>query len=188
MTHKIGKLVGLVGKKGSGKDTIAAMMPGFTNVKFAGALKEMLTAFLKYRGATDREIYEMLEGSLKEVPTRYFGGKTPRWAMQSLGTEWGRDMISETIWLDTFQDHLFTLDGDDVVVSDVRFVNEGKRIRSLGGLIFRIIRDVPEDSSSEHISEVEGNSIHADDSIKNFGSLQELEDEVRATLEIHYDY
>ena len=32
-----------------------------------------------------------IEGALKEVPCELLGGKTPRYAMQTLGTEWGRD-------------------------------------------------------------------------------------------------
>jgi hypothetical protein len=79
------RLIALTGYAGSGKSTLADILAcehGFTVVKFAGPLKAMLRAL----GLDEREI----EGDLKEQPCQLLAGHTPRRAMQTLGTEWGR--------------------------------------------------------------------------------------------------
>jgi hypothetical protein len=40
-----------------------------------------------------------LYGDEKETPLPEFGGKTPRQMMQTLGTEWGRNLIDAEIWI-----------------------------------------------------------------------------------------
>lgn len=117
-------IFGLTGRKRSGKDTAGEVFEamGFTRLSFAAPIKIMIGALLTYQGVDDETVYEMLEGSLKETPTEYLGGRSPRHAMQTLGTEWGRNMITDTLWIDALlnaaQQH------ELVVVTDVRFPNE----------------------------------------------------------------
>jgi hypothetical protein len=83
---------------------------GFARVRFAGPLKAMMAAL----GCTNAEI----DGDRKEVPCDLLGGKSPRWAMQTLGTEWGRKLI-----------------GDDLVDSSLatrRCPSPGRRARGRG--------------------------------------------------------
>ena len=91
MTNRPG-LLGIHGKAGSGKSTAAQVLidGGFKRVKFADPLKNMLRAI----GLTDQHI----EGDLKEVPCDMLLGQTPRHAMQTLGTEWGRGCIGGEFW------------------------------------------------------------------------------------------
>lgn len=86
------KLLGITGKAGSGKTTASDHLVslGWTRVKLAGPFKDMLRAI----GLTDQH----LEGDLKEAPCDLLCGQTPRHAMVTLGTEWGRDMIGGDFW------------------------------------------------------------------------------------------
>ena len=140
-------LLGITGKAGSGKSTAAQVLidAGWVRIKFADPLKDMLRAI----GLTEDQI----EGHLKEVPCDLLQGKTPRWAMQSLGTEWGRGCIGERFWLDIARRKiaLAMAAGLSVVVDDVRFENEAQVIRELGGLVLGISRNV--NVSSGHVSE-----------------------------------
>lgn len=126
-------IIGFAGLIGAGKTTAALHLVarhGFERVRFAGPLRAMLRAL----GLTARE----LEGDLKERPSRLLGGKTPRWALQSLGTEWGRDCIDPDLWVRAWA---AAIEGKPrVVVDDVRFANEVAAIRHLGGRVARIVR------------------------------------------------
>lgn len=133
MTDRL--IVGLHGRKRSGKGEVASrfMARGFALLKFADPLKAMLQAF----GLSQAEI----DGDLKEAPCDKLCGRTPRWAMQSIGTEWGRVLIADGLWLDHWRRRVAALPaGQPVVVDDVRFPNEAELVRSLGGVIVTITR------------------------------------------------
>lgn len=126
------RLVAFCGYMGSGKTYAADYLIqkyGYTRVKFAGPLKDMLRTM----GLTDDHI----EGDLKDKPCDLLEGRTPRWAMQSLGTEWGRDCISPNLWGNLWEREVQDLlkKGNPVVVDDCRFDNEVERVKRLKGLV-----------------------------------------------------
>lgn len=130
-------LIGITGYAGSGKTTAAKYLVeahGFTLVKFAGPLKSMIRCL----GLGDREI----EGDLKEVPNAILGGKTPRHAMQTLGSEWGRNLIHSNLWVNAAMEMACdVLDhGGRVVIDDLRFENEATAIERHGGVLVRVSR------------------------------------------------
>lgn len=129
-------IVAFTGLAGAGKSTAAAHLVksrGFERVRFAGPLKAMMKAL----GCTDAEI----DGDRKEVPCDLLGGKTPRQAMQWLGTEWGRDLIDSNLWIRAWRAAVDRLPGGiPAVVDDCRFPNEAEAIRAAGGVIVRIER------------------------------------------------
>ena len=143
-------LVGFVGRIGSGKtlsaDHLCAKY-GYVKVKFASPLKDMLRAV----GLEDRHI----EGDLKEVPCDLLCGQTPRWAMQTLGTEWGRSLIGESLWGNLWQKRVVTLlnMNTNVVVDDIRFTNELERVQLLNGRVIGLRRN--EHLDADHSSEAE---------------------------------
>lgn len=128
------KVVAFTGLAGSGKSTAADYLVahGYQRVKFAGPLKAMLRAM----GLGDAHI----EGELKEVPTSLLAGRTPRWAMQTLGSDWGRDLIGPTLWTGLW--HATVSDvldhGGRVVCDDCRFANEVETVRGVGGRVVRL--------------------------------------------------
>lgn len=128
-------VVAFTGVAGSGKSTATKYLVeqrGYTVVKFAGPLKDMMRAI----GFTEREI----EGDLKETPCSILGGKTPRLAMQTLGTEWGRNCIGDDFWVRLWRVRagMVVQNGGRVVTDDCRFPNEAKAVRKLGGDIYKI--------------------------------------------------
>lgn len=161
-------LIALTGYAGSGKSTVAKHLVeqhGFVLVKFAGPLKSMMRAL----GLGEREI----EGDLKEVPCRLLDGKTPRYAMQTLGTEWGRSLISSRLWVnaamtsvDKVLDH-----GGKAVIDDMRFDNEALAVRMAGGKIVLIHRPGVGPVNGH---ESESASIKWHGMIRNGGNIDEL--------------
>lgn len=140
-------LIGLSGKAGSGKTAVTNYLTtmGFGTRKFAGPLKSMLWDLLGSQGVEPEDTHRFLEGDLKEVPTDLLGGKSPRHAMQTLGTEWGRGQLHEDFWVEAA---LRNLDLDvledparDLIFDDVRFPNEALAIRNRGGIVVNIIRE-----------------------------------------------
>lgn len=130
------QIIGLCGPAKSGKSLAANYLStcrGFTRIRFAGPLKAMLAAL----GLTTDEI----EGRLKERPCALLGGRTPRHAMITLGTEWGRQMIHPDLWINAWNERLSRLPpGKSVVVEDCRFGNEAAAIRAYGGVLIRLHR------------------------------------------------
>lgn len=158
-------ILGITGYKGSGKSTVAKELHarGFTIVKFAGTLKNML----RNLGLDDRH----LEGDLKEEPCDLLGGKTPRLAMQTLGTEWGRGMISNSLWIDDWKRRVNLHPSYiRICVDDLRFPNEQLAIRELGGEVLFVDRGGQKgDHASEDLSDIRPDYV-----LKNDGTLQEL--------------
>jgi hypothetical protein len=66
--------------------------PKYARAAFADPLKDMLVTGLSVTRERD------LDGPHKHDPTNY-GGKSPRELMQTLGTEWGRELIDPDIRL-----------------------------------------------------------------------------------------
>jgi len=167
------RVIGLTGLAGSGKSAVARYLVeqhGFTRGKFAGALKEMLRAYLRYRGADESTIERMMEGDLKERPTSLLNDRSPRRAMLTLGTEWGRDLIHPDIWVDTEMDA--RADDPRVVFDDVRFPNEHAAILRVGGIIVNIIR--PGHNAIAIAHESESYEFEYDVHLINDGSLGDL--------------
>lgn len=131
------RVVGLVGHAGAGKSFAAQMLGpayGYERVRFAGPLKGMMLAL----GCTPAQV----DGADKETPCDLLGGRTPRQAMQWLGTEWGRDLIASDLWTRAWAlaaDRVLAR-GGLVVADDVRFANEVQMIRDRGGVVLRIAR------------------------------------------------
>ncbi len=166
-------LIGLVGRKGSGKDTaaVALMNEGYHMAKFAGALKEMVRSYLYYLGVHDDAATAMIENAqVKEIASDYFRGKTPRFVMQTLGTEWGRDTIGQDIWVNACMQHCSQF--EKAVITDVRFPNEVQAVVSQGGIIIRIVRNGSK--TDQHSSETLIDSLAVDHEICNNGTIEEL--------------
>lgn len=83
---------------------------------------------------------------------------TPRLALQSLGTEWGR-RLNSNLWVSACLNHIRQTDNPRHAISDVRFVNELTAIRAAGGIVVRLLRG---ERTSNHPSELELESIPLD--------------------------
>lgn len=162
-------IIGLNGFAGSGKSEVARVLGeigGFKRIPFAAPLKSMLEA----AGFT----HDQLWGGEKEVPLAEFDGRTPRYIMQTLGTEWGRDLIHPDFWVILWR-RAVAAHGGNVVVDDVRFPNEVEVIKGLGGQVWRIER--PGLARLEHVSE--SYELATDFTIVNAGTLEQFRHAVR---------
>ncbi len=169
-------IIGLAGPMRSGKSTVAdrlADLYGFEREPFSKPLKDMLRAF----GLSD----DHLEGNLKNTPAVLLGGKTPRYAMQTLGTEWGRGIIHPELWTRHWSTRaqLHVAQGLSVVEEGTRFPNEVKAIHALGGVVVYVDRPAElRGVSSEHVSELGNMQELADFTLYNGGSLDDLHENI----------
>jgi len=180
------RLIGLYSAApASGKTTVAGYLAGhgFRIMPFAESLKRMASVFLTELGLTD----SMLEHHLfhaKESRINAFGlNVTARHICQTLGTEWGRNCIHPDVWLHCWRRKAQqNLDrGIDVVVDDMRFVNEAELIRNLGGELWCIERPAVL-CTTKHASEGSLDSYLFDRRIVNDGGLLELYAQVKTRV------
>lgn len=131
-------LIGITGKARSGKDTIAAYMAtkyGIERYAFASPIKAGVRTMFGLNG-------RHTDGDLKEIPLPEFGNKSPREMMQTLGTEWGRELVNCSIWVDLglYEWNRLKAAGKSLAITDVRFENEADAIRNAGGTIIHVRR------------------------------------------------
>ena len=141
-----GKILGIAGRAGSGKDTIGDYLVkkyGWEKMSFASALKDITSILFGW----DRD---MLAGEtpenrkLREEKDEYWSKVfndtiTPRRMLQILGTNILRKHLGENIWVDVLKRKLINSD-KNIVITDVRFPNEIDMIRNLGGEMVRVER------------------------------------------------
>lgn len=164
------KLIGLTGKARSGKDTVGAYLckqRGFVRTAFADPVKEAVRYIfgLSYKQTWGDE--------LKEVPVEPWG-ITPRRMMQLLGTECVKPHFGDDIWCKRWKLTYDQLDGDNVVVTDVRFDHEAAFLRNLGAIIVEVYRgEALTGEAAAHSSEA-GLSLPPDFTVFNNGSFEDL--------------
>ncbi|QKV18700.1 deoxynucleotide monophosphate kinase [Oricola thermophila] len=133
------RVIALAGPIGAGKSTAAQYLAdrhGYERIRFAAPLKSMMRAFYASAGLDPVEIEARIEGGLKEAPDPVLLGRTPRRAMQTLGTEWGRNLIAPELWVHAWSGAARR--AGLVVAEDCRFANEAAAVRELGGIVIGI--------------------------------------------------
>lgn len=173
------KLIGVSGRKRSGKDSFAERLTGahgFTRVAFADPMRELALALdpLISEGWRLSELVDAFgwEGA-KENPE-------VRRTLQRLGTEGGRKVLGENIWVDTAMTTARAI-GGPVVFTDVRFPNEAEAVKRAGGVVVRIERqDLPQGDT--HPSETAMDDWLFDFIVHNDDSLEYLHSEADRIL------
>lgn len=178
------KLIGLTGRAGSGKDTVARFLceaHGFVQIALADPLRDGIKAML---GITDEQLQDR---DLKEATIDWLG-RSPRELLQTLGTEWGRNHIASDIWLrvaarriEKYRQSKPCLHIAGIVVSDIRFENEADWLREQGGQVWHIKRKAGnclDGQAAAHSSEQHIPARAGEPRIYNFGTLEELYDQV----------
>ena len=171
------RLIGLTGAAGAGKDLVATLIPGALRIAFADPLYEGLAAMLGIPEALLRS------RATKEAPLAGLG-RSPRQLLQTLGTEWGRQMVSPDIWLQAafWRWEKASAAGHSFVVEpDVRFANEARLIHDQGGEVWLIHRPGVEPVAA-HVSEAGLPLGQIDRLLVNDGSVEQLRERVGATL------
>ncbi len=177
-------VIGLAGKAGSGKDTIGGLiadLPRWQQIAFADPLRVMLVmgGFAKPEQLNDRK--------LKETPIELHGA-SPRVLMQTLGTEWGREMIHPEIWIRLLAERVdkFTeANVAGVVITDIRFEDEAEYVRRVGGKVVHVIRPPGAHGllSSKHRSEAGVKRRYGDLLLDNDGLVADLPDKLQVLMQ-----
>ena len=166
-------LIGLCGPAGCGKDTVAYLLHkhgAFHRYTMAKAMKQGLEVML----GVPMEIWDDRVAKETVIP---WIGKSPRQLAQTLGTEWGRNLIHQDIWLRRMLrewDEVRTYVSPRMVVTDVRFDNEAQAIKNAGGTVWKVERPGVT-AVAAHVSEKGVSSALIEGVVKNTGSLDQLD-------------
>ena len=178
------KILGFTGLAGSGKDTAAEILGKENSIysyAFADPIYHMINSVFEppkktiKKGRRKTQVLDK-DGIVKEA------GVTFRQLIQTLGTEWGRNIINQNIWInladidykDRDKKECSTL--DFYIFTDVRFDNEAEYIKSLGGKIIEINRKGS--GTRGHASEKGIDDSYIDHRIGNNGSMKEFKERV----------
>ena len=172
------KLIGFTGGMGVGKSTaikclkdmledmIHTDVPQVRLVKFAQPLYDM-----------QEFIYRRIS-SVQKRPENFI---KDRKLLQWLGTDWGRDTISKTLWIDIWKAEVAVLKqvhpSDIIVCDDVRFDNEAEALKSAGGTLVKLVSTATakridiHSGISNHSSEAGVDPKYVDLTLENNGTL-----------------
>jgi hypothetical protein len=112
-------------------------------------------------------------------------GRSYRHLARTLGTEWGRNLVKETTWLDAFEQKFDRHSSKyPIVVDDMRFRNEAALLKRKGFLFVKVSRKTDRRGSGDtHQSDVDLASFDGwDYHIENNDSLDKLYASVNAIL------
>ena len=170
-------IIGLSGYAQSGKDTVAKILVeeyGFTRIAFADKIKELL--YEMNPRINDRELQQWVD---MQGWDRIKTMSEVRMLLQNLGVG-ARKIIGELVWVKVA---MMQYDPNkNFVFTDVRFSNEARMIKDYGGHIWRVERPGI-NPVNDHVSESELNAWNFDELIYNAGSLEDLAEIVRLSME-----
>jgi hypothetical protein len=170
MQTKSKLIIGFGYKAQSGKDTAADYLVKehqFMRVAFADTLKESCRAVFNFST-------EQLYGELKQTIDPFWN-KTPREYLQIIGDGF-RKFIDPLIWVKAIERKTQLIKGN-IVIADIRYLNEIIFIHNIGGMAVKINRNHYElrDKQATHTSEVELDGYKEwDCEIDNNGTKEEL--------------
>lgn len=206
------RLIALAGRAGSGKNTVATML-GAYEVAFADPLKRFCQEVFDFSDAQvwgpseERNRPDTRYPRSVQCPRCYASGHdlngvacsrcegrgmlathlTPRYALQTLGTEWGRRCYAN-VWADLGIRRALASSAEIVAITDCRFVNEARAVRAAGGEVWSIVRPGAglDGAAGLHPSEAEQESPAfmelVTTTIVNVGTLEELATVVGSVL------
>lgn len=224
-------IISLSGRLGSGKDTVGLIIqyltlglektdidfkefyrryPTLPNIraknpfeikKFADKIKDIICLLIN----CTREELEDQQFKNKPLSEQWqTEGKpvmTPRLMLQLIGTEGGRDLINNNIWVNSLFSNYkpYSAKGSDYeeyeskwIITDMRFPNEMQAVKEREGITIRVNRmfhapitlgnGISEIDTDQHPSETALDNAEFDYVIDNNGTIEELIEKVRKIL------
>lgn len=168
-------LIGICGQKGVGKDTLSDYIIQKYNCEqyaFAYPLKKLIKDLFDLSN-------EQLYGSTKEVVDKRWN-TTPRKLMQYIGTELFRNQLKnlipelnfENLWIRKFDDWYNENRHNNIIISDIRFIDEMEAVKKNGGIIIKVDRNLPYEDT--HSSELFYKEVSADYVLDNNSTKENL--------------
>lgn len=192
-------IIGISGKAQSGKDTVCKMIAytvwyynysqrlepfgidhykdytyaiwniGWIHTSFANKLKQCLSVILNTNTVSQFEDNEFKKSEINWL------GMTVRELLQKFGTAI-RNEVCNDFWVKAcLKDYK---EGDNWLISDVRFKSEAKGIKDLEGIIVRVNREGA--GAGNHVSEIDLDDYSFDYVINNDGDMEDLLLKVKA--------
>ncbi len=202
----MGKLIGLAGRKESGKSELASICNkyGYETLSFATPLKTLIANLLgitiadvnKLKNANNTYVLQSMDliflSKETDIPIEIIkekcgdkSFKNTRELMQFIGTDIIREYCSD--WhINKVREIIETNSDKNFVIDDVRFPNERELIESLGGTLWFVVRPKL-DNVSNHISETALKWQEFDNIIVNNKSLEYLKYNWDLFFEHDYD-
>jgi hypothetical protein len=183
-------IVGLSGYARSGKNEAANVLVtrGWRQAAFADKLKDFLysqnplipghygAGNLRLRTLVDRVGWDYAKVTYPEV----------RALLQRTGTEAGRQVLGQNVWVDALLDQ--HADAPALVVTDCRFPNEADAIRERGGILIRVDRPgvgpAKDKYGRAHVSETSLDDYDFDHHLINDGSVVDLHDKLEGVANL----
>lgn len=177
-------IIGLAGYAQSGKSTVANILAeqyGFQRLAFADGIRRCLFALnpvvptedgvVRLQDLVTQRGWEDAKVSFPEV----------RRLLQVFGTEVGRELFDEDVWVQELFKAMGSIGSADYVIADVRFPNEVGAIRSAGGEVWRIVRPFTT-GVNNHISETAVEDVSFEKIIVNNSGLDGLARQVQSLI------
>jgi hypothetical protein len=134
------RVIAFAGPAGVGKSTAAVYLSQEDRLgkviilSFAEPMRRMVSTILPLG-------MESFEQGKKTNPTLGLCGKTPRQMLETIGTEWGKNLVGENIWLDIVANQIMRGDADTYIIDDLRTDAEAIYLRDkLGAIIIHLSR------------------------------------------------
>lgn len=186
-------LIGITGRAGAGKDTVAGLITGLIPAQtyhFAGPVKQMALAIdpiVEIGRNQDQSLHISRLSHIVDLYGWTVAKQLPevRRFLQRLGTEGVRGTFGSEAWVELMYDWWYGRDAaqwPNGVIPDTRFDNEAFAIHNLGGCIIKVIRPSAYDLGDNAVHESE-RGIEGDYEITNDSSIEDLEVVVQSVLE-----
>ena len=145
------KIIGITGKAGAGKDTMRRYIQDSNKSTVAYSFASPVYAMLETLLGGDMPPKDKYGHYDKNVVIKPLGVNL-RYLLQTLGTDWGRNMVNLQIWIhkaEKWYKEVAKTDGrrsrrsskDAIIVfSDIRFNNEAEWVIGLGGDVYEVCR------------------------------------------------
>lgn len=188
------KLIGLAGRKRTGKNTAASYLVkehGFEEAAFADPLRDLALSInpvvgwqksctnadelapVLYSDALHHHGYEKAKELYPEF-RRFLQRLGTEGIRETLGAKYGlRELLGDDVWIVLAKRRIQEADGP-LVFTDVRFPNEADLIRRYSGEVVRITREAVLDRRDTHPSETSMDNYPVDSTIANDGERSQL--------------
>jgi len=186
--NKPGLIIGIHGKIGSGKDTVAKEIKksfpqyNFKTVSFGYNVKKVISIItgIDMRSLLSRKIKAQYLEQFKMTVGELF---------QQVGTNALRDVLNKDVWIISLFNSI--KDNENIIITDVRFLNEAESIINRGGYLIKIIGD-PKKVNKKDSRDVNHKSETDLDNYKKFDIIYEnkapIENIEKLILKIKKDF